>query len=547
MVDRKDLKLVIPHRVSSLLAKVSHQLTELDVESYLVGGFVRDTLLGRDTADLDIAIAADALEIAPKVAAALGGKYIRLDEVNRVGRVVLVNKKDPSVREPWQLDFSTFRDSIELDLKRRDFTIDAMAINLKDIHPQTPSPSKERGGKRDEAPDRLPRLIDPCHGLDDLRQGVIRAVSPTAFERDAVRLLRAVRLAAELGFSIDRETETLIRRHSPLITSVAGERLREELLRLLALPQTKTLWYYLEELGILTALIPELALTKGVAQPKEHFWDVFNHSLETVATTDFLLRQGDWDYAGEECLAAVPWSAELAQHFEAEVSHGSTRRSLLKLAALLHDLAKPQTKATDAKGRMRFLGHTGEGAAMAANILERLRFSTKEIKLVETVVKHHLRPGQMSHLDLPSRRAIYRYFRDTAETGVDILFLSLADHLATRGPRLNLAEWHQHTQLVEYVLTQRFQEESLTTPPKLVDGHDLISTFGLNPGPEIGELLETVREAQAAGELTTREESLAYIDKLLASPPDPLAFKGEEEKSKKKDLAPLRLPMGPGE
>jgi poly(A) polymerase len=265
------------------------------------------------------------------------------------------------------------------------------------------------------------------------------------------------------------------------------------------------------------AVFPEMAQTKGVKQPKEHFWDVFEHSVQTVVTVDFLLRQGAWEYADEEVLAVVPWSAELAQHFDREVSSGSTRRLLLKLAALIHDIAKPQTKAVDADGRMRFLGHAKLGAEIVVNILERLRFSTKEVKLVEIMVRHHLRPMQMSHEELPSRRAIYRYFRDSGEAGIDILFLSLADHLATRGPKLNLAEWREHVQIVGYVMAQRFQEEGLVTPPKLVDGHDLINSFGMSPGPKIGEFLEAVREAQAAGELTTRQEALSYIREYLLS------------------------------
>jgi len=497
-VDERALKLVIEPRASLLLNKVSNFLTEQSVKWYIVGGFVRDVLLERDTADIDIAVAADALEIAPGVAAALRGKYFPLDEVNRVGRVVLVNEGAPSTTGQWQLDFSTFKGNIEQDLARRDFTIDAMAVELL----------KSAKAHTDV------RLIDPFDGWTDLRQGMIRAVTETAFESDAVRLLRAVRLAAELGFKINHETEALIRRYSSLIAGVAGERVREELLRLLAMPQADLL-SYLDELGLLTAIIPELSQTKGVKQPREHCWNVFDHSLETVVAVDFLLRQGKWEHASEAVLAAVPWSEVLAHHFDSEVSSGSTRRLLLKLAALLHDIAKPQTKTIEAGGRMRFLGHAREGAAIAVSVLERLRFSAKEIKLVEIMVQHHLRPMQMSQEGLPSRKAIYRYFRDTGEAGIDIQFLSLADHLATRGSQLSLAGWQEHADIVNYVLAQRFQEESLVTPPKLIDGHDLINIFGMSPGPEVGELLETVREAQAVGELTTREEALSYLRKRL--------------------------------
>jgi len=273
---------------------------------------------------------------------------------------------------------------------------------------------------------------------------------------------------------------------------------------------------YLDELGLLTVMIPELAQTKGVVQPKEHFWNVFDHSLKTVAAADFLLRRGDWEYTGKEVLEATPWSAELQEHFNLEVSSGSTRRLMLKLAALLHDIAKPQTKIIDATGRMRFLGHAKNGAAISADILERLRFSNKEIKLVEIMVSHHLRPTQMSQSGLPTHRAIYRYFRDSGDTGIDILFLSLADHLATRGPRLDLDEWQEHTQTVSYVLSRHLEQEGLVRPPKLIDGHDLMNIFGMRPGPRIGQLLEAVHEAQASGEINSREEALSYIQKRLS-------------------------------
>jgi len=489
-----DFKLLLKPQALLPLTAVSNFLLKQDIESYLVGGVLRDVLLERSTADIDITVEGDALEIARRVAGALGGKYVLLNEINRMGRVVLADEEGR-----WEIDFGTLKGSIEQDLAQRDFTIDAMAVDLSQL-------GKEQIDSK---------LIDPFHGWNDLQQGVIRVVTETAFESDAVRLLRAVRLAAELGFTIDNETETLMRRYAHLIAGVAGERIREELLRLLAVSQAGQLLPYLDDLGLVTAIIPELVQERGVEQPKEHFWNVFDHSLETVAAVDFLLHQGNLGYAGEEVLAVAPWSAELAQHFASEVSRGSTRGILLKLAALLHDVAKPQTKTIEANGRMRFLGHARDGAAMAVNILGRLRFSTKEVKLVETMVRHHLRPMQMSHEGLPSRRAIYRYFRDTGEAGIDTLILSLADHLATRGPQLELAQWREHSQLVEHVISHYFQEESSVSPPKLVDGHDLVNIFGMSPGPRMGELIEALREAQAAGELTTRGEALTYIDSLL--------------------------------
>ena len=474
-----------------VLVRVEDFLTAQGIEAYLVGGLVRDVLLGRETADTDLAVSADALDVAAKVALALGGRYVLLDRENGIGRVVLGDKTC--------LDLSTFDEDIEKDLARRDFTINAMAVNLHRIIKGTADIE----------------LIDPFKGREDLRRGVIRTVSENVFAADAARLLRAVRIAAELGFKIDGLTEILIQHDAHLIAAVAGERVREELLRILAVADGGQSLSYLDKLGLLTIIFPELAATKGVEQPQEHHWHVFEHSLKTVAAVDFLLRQGKWEYAGEDVLDAVPWPAVVEQHFAEEVSHGSTRRSLLKLAGLLHDIAKPQTKAVEADGKIRFLGHAPDGATVVAGMLERLRFSTREIKLVETEVKHHMRPTQMTQQELPTRRAIYRYFRDTGDAGIDILYLSLADHLAARGPGLVPDGWREHTRVVEYVLVQRFEQESIAHPPKLVDGNDLIAVFGLIPGAELGRILEAVREAQAAGEINTRDEALEYIKRAI--------------------------------
>jgi poly(A) polymerase len=490
------LKLSIETGTLSLLATVTKLLARQGIKSYLVGGFVRDVVLKRDTADIDIAVATDALEIAPRIADALGGKFILLDEANRVGRVVIMDKKAPSGGH-WQLDFSSFEGGIEPDLGRRDFTIDAMAVDLAEL------------AKGDVS------LIDPFNGRADLEGKIIRVVSGGAFQADAARLLRAVRLAAELDFTIDSQTEALIKRHSQLIAGIAGERVREELLRLLAIPRSEQILPYLDGLGLLTAIFPEMALAKGAEQPREHFWDVFDHSLKAVVAVDYVLHRGGWEHAPGEALAAVPWSEALARHFARPVSAGSTRRSLLKLAALLHDVAKPLTKTLTGDGRARFLGHGKKGAVIAAGILERLRFSGKEVKLVEAVIKYHMRPGQLSHEGLPTRRAVYRYFRDCGEVGIDVLFFSLADHLAARGPGLNLGGWREHARLVDYVLAQHAEQDKLVSPARLLSGHDLINVFNMKPGPRMGELLEAVREAQASGELSTREEALAYVRERL--------------------------------
>lgn len=479
--------------IRNLLRSASAVISKQGRVAYLVGGFVRDWLLGRETVDVDIAVYGDCEGAVAEIARVTGGKAFLLDDVNRVFRV-LVDRGG----KQWYLDFTSFSGSIEDDLARRDFTINAMALGLQEF-----------------VASGMVNIIDPFSGRADLAARLVRAISPDVFESDAARLLRAVRLARELEFAVEPNTEDLIRRNHRLAALIPGERIREELLRMIALPGSGNLMRYMDGLGLLTQIFPEVGLMKGVEQPKEHCWDVFEHSIETMAAVEFLLREAPWKYGGEELLDSVPWSDELKAHFDAEVSSGSTRGRLLKLGGLLHDVAKPATKTVDETGRIRFLGHTKQGAALAALALQRLRFSNREVRLVENLVYNHLRPVQMANEGLPTSRAVYRFFRDTEGAGIDVLFLALADFLATQGPRLNIEEWRQHNRLVGYILSEYRKQQSVVLPAKLVDGHELMRIFGLKPGRLIGELLTEVREAQVAGEVTTREEAIALVRKKL--------------------------------
>jgi poly(A) polymerase len=487
------MALAIPQSDASLLNQIKGLLPGGEADAYLVGGYLRDTLLGRKTRDIDVAVRVSAPGFARAVAAATGGHYVLLDEAEGIARVVLAGAHH-------HLDFSTIRGTIETDLARRDFTVDAMAVDLRrhDI---------------DAAEHTRPRVIDPFGGQKDLEARVIRAVGPSVFRDDPARLIRGVRLAAEYGFTIEAGTEAMIGRESDLISRVAGERVREELCRILSLGQAADAVFYLDRLGLLTAIIPELTFTKGVDQPYEHYWDVFNHSVQSVATLERLLRPE----TGPDMLVLAPHLAPHIGEFREEVSPGLTRAGLVKLAILLHDIAKPQTKALEPDGRAHFYGHPTQGAEAAGGIMQRLRFSNREIKMAQKMIESHLRLWQMGgDQGLPSRRAIYRYFRDTADVSVDIMFLTLADFLATQGPNLDTAEWERHSRLMEYVLAQQEEDHTVVAPPKLIDGHDLMNEFALEPGPMIGEVLEAVREAQGAGEISTREEALELARQRLA-------------------------------
>ncbi|MDH4068443.1 MAG: hypothetical protein OEU97_05925, partial [Dehalococcoidia bacterium] len=269
---------------SAVLAKISQLLTIQKKQGYIVGGFIRDRLLKRRTNDIDIAVSGDAISIARKIAKQLGGKFVLLDDVHNVARVVVIEGEQPEKPAQnqelrgteWHFDFSSFKGDIKSDLARRDFTINAMAVELSQFAAAwTANRMRSRKSAAAVAQKRPSlKLIDPFSGKQDLRDKIVRRVSQQIFEADAARLLRAVRLAGELNFTIEPETESLIRRYSQSITDVPGERVREELLRLVSLPRAAYYLRYLDKLGVLFTLIPELAEGKGVEQPTVHFWDV---------------------------------------------------------------------------------------------------------------------------------------------------------------------------------------------------------------------------------------------------------------------------------
>ncbi len=487
------LNLSIEAEVATVLTRLQTFLSAHNIRAFIVGGYIRDGILGKTSHDIDLTVPGNAIHTARQIAGFMGGKFVLLDEFHQVARVVLMQNE-----KRWHLDFAAMRGSIEDDLAKRDFTIDAIAV----------CPDQLEAGLNEV------ECIDPLDGIGDLERKLIRVTNDSVFQDDPIRLLRAFRLAAEFGFSIESQTEILIERDSKLISSVSGERIREELGRILETDGTIESVREMDRLGFLDQLIPELSGCKDVEQPKEHFWNVFDHSMETVAAMEKLLVDM---FSPSELLGSFTFRTELARHFEERTGNGLTRKALIKLAALLHDIAKPQTKSFDEeKGKTRFLGHAQQGASTAENILDRFRFSSKEKEIVTKVIDQHLRPGHLSNApERPTRRAIYRYFRDTSDVGIDILFLSLADHLATRGPTLENEGWQKHVSVTEQMLSSWFKEETIVSPPKLIDGNTLIEQMGLAPGPVIGSLLEAVREAQVSGEIATEKDALDFVKKEL--------------------------------
>ncbi|MBI4202965.1 MAG: HD domain-containing protein [Chloroflexi bacterium] len=481
--------------IRTLVQQVASALPPGD-PAYAVGGFLRDALLGRTSYDLDIAVAGDALAIARRLADALGGAFVPLDEERQVARIAFHHQG-----QPWHIDVAALQGDLSQDLARRDFTINAMAVPLAALLSDT----------------WAAHVVDPHGGREDLQRKLVRWVSESVFQEDGIRLLRAVRIAARLGFQIDPATAEGIRHDAPWLDGVAGERQRDELLAVLACQGAMAHLYVMDSLDLLCRVFPELGEGKGVSQPKEHHWDVFHHNVETVGAAEGILLHS---FQPAWVLDHVPWDDSLAAYFGETAAEGHSRATLLKLAALLHDIAKPETKTLEPSGRIRFFGHHTLGAEMTRGALHRLRLSRRGAVMVAGMVEHHLRPGQMSQgMDLPTAKAIYRYFRDVGEVALDTLYLNLSDYLSARGPMLEQAEWEAYTRIIRHILETGDRRER-SAVVRLVDGHELMDALALSPGPNLGRLLEAVQEAQATGEITNKEEALAFAQQLLASSPE---------------------------
>ena len=471
-----------------------------DVQAYLVGGCVRDRLLGRPVYDLDVAVAGDGLHLARRLANRFGGAYYPLDEMRGTGRAILRDQEGRHL----VVDIAKLRGpDLAADLADRDYTINALAAGVR-------------------APEEI---IDLHGGLDDLRAKTIRPVSEASIRNDPLRALRAVRQAAELGFALAPQTESLIRRDGAAIASpgVAGERIRDELARLLALPHSAESLARLDDLGLLTAILPELAPLRHLPQPVPHHLDVLPHSLKTVDCLEQILAVLEQANTGDLCCTSLatalrdlgPFVVHLRTHFAQMLSETRPRLVTLKLAALLHDTGKAQAYTVEGalgQERIRFIDHDQIGADLVEKALRRLRFSAAEVRLGKAIARHHMRPLLLGSQESVSPRAVYRFYRDTEQAGVDLLIHALADHLATYASGTDADAWPHLLSLVGRMLGDYFERAAeRVTPPELLNGHDLLHEFGLQPGPHIGELLEAVREAQVSGQVQTREEALALV------------------------------------
>lgn len=492
-----------------LVEKIKTLLPEQEI--YLVGGAVRDMFLNRFSHDLDFAVPSSGISLARTVAAALHADFMILDEERDTGRVIFTEESGKFI----YLDFATFRVNndhknpadILADLRSRDFTINAIAYDL-----------------------RVGNILDPTGGEKDILAKMIRACSQTSFSDDSLRILRAVRQAAAFEFHIDLSTRELMKESVNQLSRISQERLRDELFKMLAGPRPEATMRALEMLGVFPYLLPEITALKGVTQSLPHVYDVWTHTLAVLKYLENILAVLFVEHEASNA-EDMPtrllvehlgrFHAKIVEHFLISLNPERSLRALFFFIALYHDVCKPQTKTVEDSGRIRFFEHDVKGAEVAAQRASDLRLSNNEAERVNTVIVHHMRfHFHTSRLEVqkqePSRKAIYRFFRDAGDTGVELILLGLADLRGTRADTLTEENWLAALQVARIFLENYFERrEEIIAPPRLLNGNELMKELDISPGPMVGKLLEDIREEQAAGKVSTRIQALEFAREQL--------------------------------
>lgn len=477
------MDLALPGVVKQLLK----ELCSGDTEIYLIGGFVRDMILGKVSSDLDfVLVDKDVLEFCKRIAGKFGGNSFLLDEVTRTTRIVL---KDESAKF-YTFDFTpTLKSDLDADFERRDFTINSLAINLKEQDV----------------------MIDKFSGVNDLKERRIKSVKVNNLFDDPIRFVRAFRFAALLDGTVDKETFNFIRDNLNCFNkSVSSERISLELWKILDMHNSYEYIRQMADIGLLEKIFPEISEMKKVPPNDYHHLWLFDHSIELIKTF-------------EENFYKIPsWAKdELISSFGALES--PSKQAVTKLACLLHDIGKPQTweiKNINGKEKHTFYGHDKLGAKFTRQIGERLKFSNSIIDTLCNLVVYHLRPFQLSqNYAQITDRALYRFFRDVGEDLPLLLMLAIADLYATVGPKVTKDDLLKGEELVLYLFDRykkhKSQEVEKLIKPKLLDGNEIMKLTGLKPSPKLGIIVKDLDEAIAIGEVKTKEEAKSWVLKQL--------------------------------
>lgn len=463
---------------------------EFGDEVYLVGGSVRDLLLGRPPGDLDLTVSCNAEQWAKRLRDLTGGTYVELGREEDAARVVL--------RQGIEVDFSSFRDgakSMTEDLKKRDITVNALAVPVHELL------AGRYKYHQEQDQDTLP-IIDPVGGLTDLEQQRVRVVGRKSFSDDPLRMLRVFRFAAVLDFTVEPETLEQIQQLHETLGRVAKERVAYELNLIMASPRAHQIFSAMRNCSLLWEILPELQAGQGMEQPASHHLDVFGHCLEALRQMELVLA--DLEHYFSETFPVMEKYLETGQ-----------RKVQMKWAALLHDVGKPFTYGVNEKkgGRITFYNHDLRGADILNEIARRLRWAKEDRSVIARLIAGHMRPFFLANNQRQGTltlKACLRLVRKIGNHLPGLFLLAMSDALAGKGE----ASPEDIEQEVAGLFARLLGvEEKHVTPvrraPPLITGRDLIEELRLRPGPLFKEILENVEEAHMEQRISTRAQALA--------------------------------------
>ncbi|MBP3702725.1 MAG: CCA tRNA nucleotidyltransferase [Lachnospiraceae bacterium] len=457
-------KLKIPENVRWII----HTLQEHNFEAYAVGGCVRDTLLGRVPQDWDITTSAK-----PEEVKALFRRTI--DTGIEHGTVTVMIGKEGYEVTTYRVDGEyadhrhprevVFTPELKEDLRRRDFTINAMAYN-------------DRTG-----------IVDEFRGREDMKNGKIRAVGNPLerFDEDALRMLRAIRFAGQLGFEIEENTIAAIHEKVDILRYVSAERIQVELVKLLNSKEPEKI-FIAQKTGLTKIFLPEFDMMCETGQNNpHHYLDVAHHSMEAVRYVRRIFLKG----------------------MEADIFHREKDSSILTLAALLHDVAKPLCKTVDEKGIDHFYGHDKRGAELSVQILRRLKFDNETIKIVSQIIKYH------DYRYDGGRKAMRRFMNRVGVDNIPYLFALQEADLSAQSEYMREEKTAKLEQAKELFLSIRQAGEAVTVKELAVTGKDLLEA-GVKQGPEIGRCLACLLDMVLENpELNEREHLLELLKEVM--------------------------------
>lgn len=470
---------------------------------YLVGGAIRDHLMGKEISDIDLTCK-HGIEIGRSIADQYGFALFILDKERDICRLI-ETRPDGS---KYHFDISGFRGAgIEEDLRGRDMTINAIAYEIYSDS-----------------------VVDPLAGANDIRNRTLRACSSTSIQDDPLRILRIARFANAMKFRVDDDLMQQVKAYTSLLALSSNERVRDEFIKLITGARPHIGMQLLDNFGVLSILIPELITLKGVAQSTPHVQDVWSHTLSVLKRAREILNLAANHYNENEANADVfsgllvlklgNLREQLIAHFKTNLPEQRPRSEILLLAALFHDIEKPNTKVVEEDGRIRFLGHDALSATWARDWLTAYKFSNQEIELVTHLVRNHMGFHALvsrKQIGKPiSDRHIYKFYQTVGSAGVDLVLLGLADLRATFEHSLPHDVWSAALDVAETLLDGYFNRHNLVIEPALLlDGSELMRDFDLPPGPLIGKILARLKEEQASGAVKTLDAANNLVIEIL--------------------------------